>query len=286
MCFVGVSGQHTISPFSPSIFRIFCIVLFYSKVLVAFFFKFLHFGIKFIFRILFFDFYFTLCSLVKCVAHIGSDSLCYFYFYFLPHTLIHTHTFPSVPSVQHLLNIRPFSLVSLTLSRSLFVFYFRSVSLAYCFTPSFALTWNIFTIPFMFGNGGVPPNCSGVSGALEGTSFQNHRPQRTHQTAYAKRKSRRRSVGHFIGEPIVDSQSRTLCIYLARAINCILFQTAQQQNSTTETNNTISKYFRAKRHDPHWKTFYFSFFTKIGKAIFFIPVYILLYCLPSSHDNK
>lgn len=38
-------------------------------------------------------------------------------------------------------------------------------------------------------------HCSGVSGALEGPSFQNHCPQRTHQTAYAKRESRRRTVG-------------------------------------------------------------------------------------------
>lgn len=225
-----------------------------------------------------------------CCSHWFWFSLLFLFLFSPTHLNPHTHTFPSVPSVQHLLNIRSFSLVSLTLSLALCLFfYFRSVSLAYCFTPSFALTWNIFTIPFMFGNGGVPPNCSGVSGALEGTSFQNHRPQRTHQTAYAKRKSRRRSVGHFIGEPIVDSQSRTLCIYLARAINCILFQTAQQQNSTTETNNTISKYFQAKRHDPHWKTFYFSFFYKNREGHFFIPVYILLCCLPSlyrSHDNK
>ena len=31
--------------------------------------------------------------------------------------------------------------------------------------------------------------CSGISGALEGSSFQNHSLQRTHQAAYAKRES-------------------------------------------------------------------------------------------------
>jgi hypothetical protein len=112
----------------------------------------------------------------------------------------------------------------------------------------------------MFGNGGVPPNCSGVSGALEGTSFQNHRPQRTHQIAYAKRKSRRRSVGHFIGEHIADSQSHILCIYLARAINCFLFKplNTKKKSSTIETKQItrFPKISKQKDMTPHWKTFY------------------------------
>ena len=49
----------------------------------------------------------------------------------------------------------------------------------------------LYPLTLIFGCGAIP----GVSGTLEGPSFQNHGPQRTHQTAYAKRESRCRSAG-------------------------------------------------------------------------------------------
>jgi hypothetical protein len=207
-----------------------------------------------------------------CCSHWFWFSLL-FIFIFSHTTFTLFHTIPSVSSIQYLIppsNIFGLSL-SLSLSRSLYLWIvcFRSVSLAYVLHSLFCVGLEQFHHPFMFGYGDVP-NCSGVSGALEGTSFQNHRPQRTHQASYAKRKSRRRSVGHFIGEHIVDSQSRTLCIYLARAIHCILFKPLNNKiQSSKQKQITRFPKFPSEKTWPPLENVLFLFFTRIGKALLF-----------------
>jgi len=156
-----------------------------------------------------------------CCSHWFWFSLLFLFLFSPTHLNPHTHSRPPHPSNNFSISVH--SLWSLSLSRSLTLVHVCFFVPCRSLTVSFPLLRWTFSPFHSCLEMVLSPNCSGVSGALEGTSFQNHRPQRTHQTAYAKRKSRRRPVGHFIGEHIVDSQSRTLCIYLARAIHCILF---------------------------------------------------------------
>lgn len=69
--------------------------------------------------------------------------------------------------------------------------------------------FRVRSLDFLRPPGTRVANCSGVSGALEGPSFQNHSPQRTHQTAYAKRESRCGSVGsrRNLGRPLSSTYS-------------------------------------------------------------------------------
>lgn len=213
-------------------------------------------------------FIFTLFSLVKCVSHIGSDSFCYFYFFQTTFFLIqHIPILSDPPSffARHPISI----LFGLSLSVTL------SFSLSH-FTYGFFFYLNFFFFPFrvarflfhsLFCVGLELPSIhdwmwrSGVSGALKGPSFQNHRSQRTHQTAYAKRKSRRRSVGNLIGEFSVDSHLLPLYLFRSRYQNCIsLIRSAKKkiQSSKTKENHDFQS-FQAKRHDllPFvWKSFY------------------------------
>ena len=115
-------------------------------------------------------------------AHIGSDSLLLFVFFSL--SLLFTKYLALFHPNPH-----PFRSARRPVLLSLCDFIdFCSVSLAYFFLRPSEL---LYPRTLIFGCGAIP----GVSGTLEGPSFQNHGPQRTHQTAYAKRESRCRSAG-------------------------------------------------------------------------------------------
>lgn len=169
-----------------------------------------------------------------------------------------SNTFLSFPTLHRFLPViqSRFFLVSLTLSVTL------SFSLSH-FTYGFFFYLNFF-FPFrvarflfhsLFCVGLELPSIhdwmwrSGVSGALKGPSFQNHRSQRTHQTAYAKRKSRRRSVGNLIGEFSVDSHLLPLYLFRSRHQNCIsLIRSAKKKkfNHRKQKRITISKVSKRK----------------------------------------
>ena len=110
----------------------------------------------------------------------------FYYLFFFSLSLSPFHKIPgSLSSKSPSVPIRPSSgsLISLWLHW----FLFRVARLFFFLRPSELL----YPRTLIFGCGAIP----GVSGTLEGPSFQNHGPQRTHQTAYAKRESRCRSAG-------------------------------------------------------------------------------------------
>ena len=123
------------------------------------------------------------CSLVKCVCSHWfwfSFIICFFFSLSLLFTKYLALFHP---------NPHPFRSARRPVLLSLCDFIdFCSVSLAYFFLRPSEL---LYPRTLIFGCGAIP----GVSGTLEGPSFQNHGPQRTHQTAYAKRESRCRSAG-------------------------------------------------------------------------------------------